>query len=139
MLPVAQPHTDENVPSLRIIRPFPALTQWAHDLDLDSLDPTEHGHIPFVIILVKAVEHWKASVSFPSSPCPSGHRLTRMQHDGALPATMPERRAFKEQLAALRKKLDEENFDEAEAQAWRIWSDPPVRPHPSLSATPLTH
>ena len=29
---------------------------------------------------------------------------------------MPERRAFKEQIVALRKKLDEENFDEAEAQ-----------------------
>ncbi|KAI0732589.1 hypothetical protein C8Q72DRAFT_817796 [Fomitopsis betulina] len=119
---VAQPHTDETAPSLRIIRPFPALTQWASDLDLDSLDPTEHGHIPFVIILVKAVEQWKAA------------------HAGALPTTLPEQRAFKEQIAAMRKKIDEENFDEAEAQAWRIWSDPPV-PGPVqalFNLTPLT-
>ncbi|KAH9912229.1 uncharacterized protein B0H18DRAFT_1055149 [Fomitopsis serialis] len=105
---VSQPHTDENVPSLRIIRPFPAIAKWASELDFDKLDPTDHGHVPFVIILLRAVEDWKKS------------------HDGKLPATMPERKAFKAQIAAMRKKIDEENFDEAEAQAWRVWSDPPV-------------
>ncbi|KAH9829038.1 uncharacterized protein C8Q71DRAFT_912070 [Rhodofomes roseus] len=105
---VAQPHTDDNVPSLRIIRPFPALSKWASELDFDKLDPTEHGHVPFVIILVRAVEDWKKT------------------HDGKLPSTTPERKAFKEQIAAMRKKIDEENFDEAEAQVWRIWRDPPV-------------
>ncbi|KZT64805.1 hypothetical protein DAEQUDRAFT_717458 [Daedalea quercina L-15889] len=119
---VAQPHTDENVPSLRIVRPFPALTKWASELDLDSLDPTEHGHVPFVIILVKAVGEWKDS------------------HDGKLPSTMPERKEFKEHVVAMRKKIDEENFDEAEAQAWRIWSDPPVpnAVQSLLTLTPLT-
>ncbi len=53
----------ENAPSLRITRPFPALLEWARSLDLNALDPTEHGHIPFVVILVRQVDEWRKSVS----------------------------------------------------------------------------
>ncbi|KAH9949739.1 hypothetical protein B0H21DRAFT_88179 [Amylocystis lapponica] len=105
---VSEPHTDEVPPSLRITRPFPELLQWARDLDFAKMDPTEHSHVPFVVILVRAVEDW------------------RNQHGGALPQGLPEQRAFKATLRALQLKPDEENFDEAEAQAWRVWQDPAV-------------
>lgn len=52
----------ETTPSLRLTNPFPALKQWADDLDYDALDPTDHGHVPFTIILVKEAELWKAEV-----------------------------------------------------------------------------
>ncbi|PCH41969.1 hypothetical protein WOLCODRAFT_137629 [Wolfiporia cocos MD-104 SS10] len=100
---VSEPHTDETPPSLRITRPFPALREWAVGVDYDALDPTDHGHVPFAVILVRAVEDWKA------------------EH-GALPSTYAEKQAFKAVLRALKKKPDEENFDEAEAQAWRVWA-----------------
>ncbi|OBZ77300.1 NEDD8-activating enzyme E1 regulatory subunit [Grifola frondosa] len=103
----ASPHTDA-IPTLRITRPFPALLQWARDLDLENMDPTTHAHIPFVIILVRAVDLW------------------RREHNGALPTTMAEKRAFKESVLAMKIKPDEENFDEAEQQAWRVWSEPAV-------------
>ncbi|KAI0916687.1 hypothetical protein AcV5_003113 [Taiwanofungus camphoratus] len=105
---VSQPHTDETLPSLRITRPFPALLEWARSLDLDAMDPTDHGHIPFVVILVRAVDNW------------------RRAHDGALPQTSEEKQAFKAAVRSLRRKPDEENFDEAEAQAWRVWAEPAV-------------
>jgi amyloid beta precursor protein binding protein 1 len=52
----------ENMPSLRIDKPFPGLLQHAVSLDLASMDPTDHGHIPYVVILVRAMEEWKSSV-----------------------------------------------------------------------------
>jgi amyloid beta precursor protein binding protein 1 len=53
----------ETTPSLRIDKPFPALLQYAKILDFKSMDPTEHGHIPYVVILVRAMLDWKVSVS----------------------------------------------------------------------------
>ncbi|EMD36162.1 hypothetical protein CERSUDRAFT_84251 [Gelatoporia subvermispora B] len=104
---VSQPHTD-GTPSLRITRPFPELLRWARELDFDSVDPTTHAHIPFVVILVRAVDDWRA------------------KHDDKLPSTSAEKNEFKAQLRAMKHKPDEENFDEAEAQAWRVWSEPTV-------------
>lgn len=52
----------ENMPSLRIDKPFPSLLQHAMSLDLANMDPTDHSHIPYVIILVRAMEEWKSSV-----------------------------------------------------------------------------
>ncbi|KAH0828583.1 hypothetical protein J3R83DRAFT_2855 [Lanmaoa asiatica] len=103
----------ENAPSLRIDKPFPALRDHALALDFDSLDPTEHGHVPYVVILVRVLEDWKTS------------------HDGNPPKTYAERQEFKKRILAMKVKSDEENFDEAEAQAYRCWTETKVRPfHP---------
>ena len=59
---VIEPHS-ETFPSLRLTQPFPALLEWATSTDYEKLDPTEHAHIPFPIILVKSAEKWKAEVS----------------------------------------------------------------------------
>ncbi|KAI0654973.1 hypothetical protein C8Q70DRAFT_1022833 [Cubamyces menziesii] len=104
---VSQSHS-ETAPSLRITRPFPALLEWARSLDLANMDPTTHGHIPFVVILVRLVDEWRKS------------------HNGDLPKTAAEKKEFKNQILALKIKPDEENFDEAEAQAWRVWSEPAI-------------
>lgn len=56
----------ETAPSLRIDKPFPALLEHAMSLDLDALDVTDHGHIPYVVILVRALEDWKKAVGQPS-------------------------------------------------------------------------
>jgi hypothetical protein len=53
----------ETSPSLRIDKPFPALLDHALSLDFANMDPTEHTHIPYVVILVRALEDWKQSVS----------------------------------------------------------------------------
>ena len=53
----------ESMPSLRIDKPFPALLEHALSLDFSKMDPTDHAHIPYVVILVRALEDWKRSVS----------------------------------------------------------------------------
>lgn len=44
------------------------------------------------------------------------------QHDGKPPQTYEEKKAFKQSILAMKVKSDEENFDEAEAQAYRAWT-----------------
>jgi NEDD8-activating enzyme E1 regulatory subunit len=52
----------ETAPSLRIEKPFPSLLQHAMSLNFDAMDPTDHGHVPYVVILVRALQDWKRSV-----------------------------------------------------------------------------
>ncbi|KAG6332127.1 hypothetical protein ID866_6964 [Astraeus odoratus] len=105
----------ETAPSLRIDKPFPALREHALSIDFASLDPTEHGHIPYVVILVRVLEDWKKS------------------HDGNLPKTSAERQEFKKNILALRVKPDEENFEEAEAQAYRCWTETKDKVPPEIA------
>ncbi|KAL1745904.1 hypothetical protein HDZ31DRAFT_81592 [Schizophyllum fasciatum] len=95
----------ETMPSLRISKPFPSLLERAESLDFDKMDSTDHAHVPFVIILVRALEDWKNL------------------HDGKPPQSYAEKKEFKQTVQAMKKKFDEENFDEAEAQAYRCWSE----------------
>ncbi|KAJ7485285.1 hypothetical protein FB451DRAFT_1337569 [Mycena latifolia] len=85
----------ETAPSLRIDKAFPALLDYSTSLDFANMDPTDHTHVPYVIILVRALADWKAA------------------HDGKPPQTTAEKKLFKEG----------ENFDEAEAQAYRCWTE----------------
>ncbi|KAG2033554.1 hypothetical protein BDR03DRAFT_925430 [Suillus americanus] len=98
----------ETSPSLRIDKPFPALKEHALSLEFDKMDSTEHGHTPYVVILVRALEDWKKS------------------HGGSLPKSYEQRQQFKKGVLALKVKGDEENFDEAEAQAYRCWTETKV-------------
>lgn len=52
----------ETAPSLRIDKPFPALLEYAATLDFQNIDVPDHGHIPYVIILVRVLEEWKKKV-----------------------------------------------------------------------------
>ena len=63
------------MPSLRIDKPFPSLLQHALSLDFAGMDPTDHSHVPYVVILVRAMEEWKSSVG-EGCPC-AVHQLTR--------------------------------------------------------------
>jgi len=92
-------------PSLRIDKPFPSLLSHALSLDFDALDVTDHGHVPYVHILVRVLHDWRQS------------------HGGQAPKTAEEKKAFKALISAMRKKSDEENFDEAEAQAYKCWTE----------------
>ena len=59
---VIDSHVD-STPSLRIDKPFPALLERSLAIDFQNLDVTDHGHVPYVFILVRVLEEWKQSVS----------------------------------------------------------------------------
>lgn len=61
LLLVIDSHT-ETAPPLRIDKPFKELYDYAMSIDFESLDDMEHGHIPYVVILVRAMNNWKAKV-----------------------------------------------------------------------------
>jgi len=46
-----------------------------------------------------------------------------LQHGGNPPKTYAEKQEFKKAILAMKVKQDEENFDEAEGQAYRCWSE----------------
>jgi amyloid beta precursor protein binding protein 1 len=75
--------------------PFPALIEYANSFDFASMNSQQHGHIPAVVILVQALQAWRAA------------------HDGKGPATTAERKEFVQSVTALKRSSDEENFDEA--------------------------
>jgi NEDD8-activating enzyme E1 regulatory subunit len=91
---------------LRIDNPFPSLLQKALSIDLPSLDQTTHSHIPFIYILIQAAAQWRAT------------------HNDTLPKTFAERKAFQRFIEDMKMKIDEENFDEASAQAFRVAPQP---------------
>ncbi|KAI0029905.1 hypothetical protein K488DRAFT_55368 [Vararia minispora EC-137] len=122
----------ESAPSLRIDSPFQSLLDDALAVDLANMDITDHGHVPFVLILVRAMHDWKK------------------EHGGNPPKTYEEKQDFKDTLGLMKRKPDEENFDEALAQAYRAWTPTAVPsdliklfaalPDPlSSSAPPFSH
>ncbi|KAG8903932.1 hypothetical protein FRB99_002536 [Tulasnella sp. 403] len=101
--PIITTHSEVQ-PSLRIDKPFPSLLAHAFSLNFDKMDPTDHGHVPFVVILVRMLQEWKND------------------HAGNPPKTYAEKQEFKQRIAKMKKKDDEENFDEAVAQAYKAWT-----------------
>lgn len=76
-----------------------------------------------------------------SKPCISGsktyvsslslthtHPMKPWQHDGLPPQSQAEKKAFKETINTLKFRTDEENFEEAQAQAYRSWTESKVPP-----------
>ncbi|KAG8931742.1 hypothetical protein FRC02_002294 [Tulasnella sp. 418] len=101
--PIITSHS-ETTPSLRIDKPFPSLLAHAFSLNFENMDVTDHGHVPFVVILVKVLQEWKND------------------HGGNPPTSYAEKQEFKKRILKMKKKDDEENFDEAHAQAYRAWT-----------------
>lgn len=52
---------DPPIHELRLSKPFPALEAYAAQFELAKLSTIEHAHVPFVVLLLKATDAWKAS------------------------------------------------------------------------------
>lgn len=91
------------------------------------MDSTDHSHVPFVVILVRALDDWKKSVRFSFIQARVYSWLIHiLQHDDKLPKTYAERQEFKNTIIAMRRKVDEENFEEAISQAYRAHTETKV-------------
>jgi amyloid beta precursor protein binding protein 1 len=92
----------ENATDLRLSCPFQQLKDYVETFDLKTLDQTDHAHVPYVIVLLKYVDDWKK------------------EHDGQAPKTYAERKELGEKIRAGMRTPDEENFEEAIANLWRL-------------------
>ncbi|TIA95807.1 hypothetical protein E3P94_03548 [Wallemia ichthyophaga] len=103
-------HPDAIV-DLRLNKPFEQLKKFVQSTDLNKVSDNDHAHIPYIVVLIKQLDEWKKS------------------HDGALPKNIAEKRDFKKVMDSHRRKgVDEQNFDEAQSQAYRAFQSNDI-PH----------
>jgi amyloid beta precursor protein binding protein 1 len=102
--PIVDTHPDETATTdLRLLSPWPELSEFAEKMtrDIDNLDNHEHGHLPYVVILLHYLEKWKAA------------------HGGAYPSTYKEKTEFRQMVQDAARtdspEGGEENFEEAVA------------------------
>lgn len=63
--PIVESHPENSRPDLRLDRPFPEFTQFCDDCgDLEKMTKKEHCHTPWLVILYKVLQRFKALVSF---------------------------------------------------------------------------
>lgn len=103
VFPVVDTHPDpDTIQDIRILSPWPELSAEVEALgDLDKLDDHDHGHVPYILILLYYVDKW------------------RDNNDGQAPATFKDKTQFRDMLRAGARTNNaeggEENFDEAAA------------------------
>jgi NEDD8-activating enzyme E1 regulatory subunit len=82
---VLDAHEDSPAPDLRLHRPFSALTEFVDSIDLPAItDSTIAAHVPFIVLLVKALTKFRAS------------------HEDNLPSSRAEKNVFGETVKSLR-------------------------------------
>jgi hypothetical protein len=100
---VVESKSDDAPDDLRIYEPWDQLVKFAEGIKLEELDSHHHSHVPFIILLVKQLQKWRA------------------EHGGKAPETRDEKALFKEQLRDGQVE-NEVNFEEAIAAAFKAWS-----------------
>lgn len=101
--PIVETHPDpETTQDLRLLNPWPELVAAAEAIgDLESMDDHKHGHVPYILLLLRFLEQWKQS------------------HGGNAPGNYKEKTEFREfvrsQARTSNPEGGEENFDEAVA------------------------
>ncbi|KAL0933055.1 ThiF family protein [Colletotrichum truncatum] len=111
--PIVDTHPDVTATvDLRLLAPWEELEAFADEMtnDIDNLDNHEHGHLPYVVILLHYLKVWRNS------------------HNGAPPSTYSEKVAFRKMVADATRTNNpeggEENFEEAVAAVLKTISPP---------------
>lgn len=98
--PIVDTHPDETATTdLRLLSPWPELSEFAakSTRDLEQLNDHEHGHVPYICLLLHYLAKWK-------------------KENSSYPTTYKEKTAFRSMVAAgARSAGGEENYDEAVA------------------------
>ena len=109
--PVVDTHPDpETVSDLRLLHPWPELLAAVTELgDIDSLSAEDHGHVPYLLLLLYYLEKWKAS------------------HNDQAPSTFKEKTQFRDLIrSGIRGPEDEENYGEAMAAVLKTITPPSI-------------
>ena len=113
--PIVDTHPDpDTIQDLRLLSPWPELIDEAQSQtsQLETLPDHEHGHIPYLLLLLHYLEMWKDS------------------HDGQYPSTFKEKTEFRKTVAAGARTSSaagpEENFEEACSAVLRSITPPSI-------------
>ncbi|BCS20415.1 NEDD8-activating enzyme E1 regulatory subunit [Aspergillus puulaauensis] len=103
VFPIVETHPDpESTQDLRLLNPWPELAAAGASItNLDSLDDHQHGHVPYVLLLLHYLEKWKEA------------------HGGSVPSNYKDKTAFRDFVRSSARTNNpqggEENYDEAVA------------------------
>ncbi|KAL3433524.1 hypothetical protein BDV09DRAFT_171887 [Aspergillus tetrazonus] len=103
VFPIVETHPDpESTQDLRLLNPWPELAAAGASIrNLDSFDDHQHGHVPYVLLLLHYLEKWKET------------------HNGSVPSNYKEKTAFRDFVRSCARTNNpqggEENYDEAVA------------------------
>ncbi|KAJ9626160.1 uncharacterized protein PV06_05119 [Exophiala oligosperma] len=112
--PIVDTHPDpESTQDLRLLAPWPELEAVVDSLgDITSLPDHEHGHIPYIILLLHYLREWRKS------------------HNGSYPSTFKEKTEFRDLVRSGARTNNpegsEENYDEACAAVLKSITPPPI-------------
>ncbi|KAL8644300.1 MAG: hypothetical protein Q9210_007323 [Variospora velana] len=111
--PIIDTHPDPaSTQDLRLLQPWLELKDFMESKtrDLHSLSDHDHGHVPYLLLLLRFLEDWKQS------------------HDGGPPINYKDKKEFKSFIASRARTNNpeggEENFDEAAAAVLKSLNEP---------------
>ncbi|KAF2265798.1 hypothetical protein CC78DRAFT_559682 [Lojkania enalia] len=111
--PIVDTHPDpETISDLRLLKPWKELLDFATEKTngLDTMDHEDHGHVPYIALLLHFLEEWKKG------------------HDGQVPQNYKEKTAFRDIVSKAARTNNaeggEENFDEAVAAVLKSLNPP---------------
>ncbi|KAL9026387.1 MAG: hypothetical protein Q9196_004943 [Gyalolechia fulgens] len=111
--PIVDTHPDPaSTKDLRLLQPWPELYEFmkSKTKDLDSLSDHDHGHLPYLLLLLRFLDDWKQS------------------HDGNPPGDYSEKKHFKTLIEGKARTNNpeggEENFEEAAASVLKSLNKP---------------
>lgn len=94
---------------LRIFTTFPELQAYADAIKLEGMDSATHSHVPYVVLLIKALDKWRA------------------EHGGKAPESRADKDEFKKNIQAMAYDFSkDENFMEAHKAALKAWTPPRI-------------
>ncbi|KIW11805.1 hypothetical protein PV08_09077 [Exophiala spinifera] len=112
--PIVDTHPDpESTQDLRLLAPWPELEAAVDSLgDLTSLPDHEHGHIPYILLLLRYLRDWKRS------------------HNDSYPSKFKDKTEFRDLVRSGARTNNpeggEENYDEACAAVLKSITSPPI-------------
>jgi NEDD8-activating enzyme E1 regulatory subunit len=111
--PIADTHPDpDSTSDLRLLKPWPSLVEYASNKsrDLDKMPDHEHGHVPYLVLLLHYLNAWKDS------------------HEGRVPSNYKEKNELRSLVRAGMRRNNaeggEENFEEAVGAVLKNLNDP---------------
>jgi amyloid beta precursor protein binding protein 1 len=108
---------------------FPELLQFIQSIDLKSMEDNVHGHVPFVIILFKAMEKWLRNDDATSTSASASASDQKEHQYRQLPKTFSEKQEFKKMIQSMsRNYYMELNFQEAVDNASLVYTTLDIPP-----------
>jgi amyloid beta precursor protein binding protein 1 len=111
--PIVDTHPDPaSTSDLRLLKPWPELVEYAtkKTKDLQNLDHHEHGHVPYLLLLLYYLGEWEK------------------RHEGKLPSTYREKNEFKKLIDEGMRRDNpeggEENYEQAIGAVLKNLNDP---------------